>query len=202
MIIVLGVLGILLGAAMPLTTAVLEADRRQEMRQELEQIGVALESYYLENAAFPSSLTATGFVGIHLQPGVNGTTSIDPFAAGGVYRYSVDTTANTATAYSVGENGVEENASGDDTAVVVHGAVPGLAKTYQRFRIVIEVLANHIEAGGSVAGPWSTLRAALSLGAEYDADGFGTTLSWDATTHSLTSAGPDRTLGTADDITL
>lgn len=201
MIVVLGVLGILLGAAMPLTSAVLQADHRQEARQELDQIATALESYYFERGAFPTTLTAATFLGVHLQPGVNGTTTLDPFAAGAAYRYSVDTTANTATAYSIGENGIDNGGTGDDTAVVVYGAVPGLAKTYQRFRIVLEVLANHIEAGGSVAGSWSTLRAALSLGAEYDTDGFGTTLSWNAATHSLTSAGPDRTLGTADDIT-
>lgn len=202
MIVVLGVLGILLGAAMPLTSAVLQADHRQEARQELDQIATALESYYLEHAAFPTTLTAATFVGIHLQPGVNGTTTIDPFAAGAAYHYSVSTTANTATVYSVGDDGRDNGGNGDDIPVVVYGAVPGIAKTYQRFRIVLEVLANHIEAGGSVAGSWPTLRAALSLGAEYDQDGFGTTLSWNAATHSLTSAGPDRTFGTSDDITL
>ena len=202
LIVVLGVLGLLLGAAVPLASAVFEADRRQEARRELDAIAAALESFYLEHAAFPGSLAQATFVGIHLQPGVGGTATIDPFAAGRAYSFAVDTAANTATVHSVGENGVDDGAGNEELAVVVHGAVPGIGKTWQRFRIVIEVLANHIESGGSVAGPWPSLRASLALGAEYDADGFGTVLQWNAATHSLTSAGPDRTFGTTDDITL
>lgn len=201
-VVVLGVLGLLLGAAAPLAGAVIEADRRQEARRELADIAAALESFYRENASFPTSLAATTFVGIHLQPGVGGTTTIDPFAAGAPYVYATDPVAGTATAYSIGENSRDDGAANEELVVVVHRAVPGIAKTCQRLRIVVEVLANHIEAGGSVAGSWPTVRAALGLGAAYDLDGFGTTLQWNAATHTLTSAGPDRTFGTADDITI
>jgi prepilin-type N-terminal cleavage/methylation domain-containing protein len=202
LVIVLGVLGLLLAAAVPLASAVIEADRRQEARGELQSIAIALESHYHEHAAFPATLAATTFVGIHLQPGVAGTTTIDPFAIGQPYVYSVDAVANTATVYSIGENGADDGIGNEELTVVVHGAVPGLAKTWQRLRLVVEVLANHIEAGGAVAGAWPQLRAAIGLSAPYDQDGFGTTLQWDAATHALTSAGPDRAFGTADDITL
>lgn len=202
LIVVLGILGILLAAAVPMATAVLSADRRQEARAELATIAAALESYYLEHAAFPATLTDATFTGLHLQPGVDRTAAVDPFGAGQDYLYLVDATADTASVWSRGEN-ARNNAGGtDDLLVVVHGAVPGTARTWQRFRLIVELLADHIEAGGSVAGPWPVLRAAIGLGAAYDADGYGTPFDWNETTHTLTSAGPDRTLGTADDITL
>ena len=80
-IVVLAVLGVLLGTAMPLASAVIEGDRRQEVRGELAAIGVALDTYYFEHASFPASLTANDFLGVHLQAGVGGTSTTDPFAA-------------------------------------------------------------------------------------------------------------------------
>jgi prepilin-type N-terminal cleavage/methylation domain-containing protein len=202
LIVVLAVLGLLLGTAVPLAGAVIEADRRQEALRELADLGRALESYHVEHQAFPATLAAAGFQGVHLQPGVGGTAVIDPFGAGQPYVYAVDTAAGTATVHSRGENGRDDGSGTEDLVIVVHGAVPGMAQTWQRWRLVVEVLANHIEAGGAVDGPWPHLRAALGLGSVYDRDGFGTVLRWDAATHTLTSAGPDRTFDTADDITL
>ncbi len=200
LIVVLGVMGVLLAAAVPLAGAVVEADRRQEVRRELADIATGLESFYLEHAAFPATLSDPTFVGVHLQTGVNGTTLIDAFGAGQQYLYSLDPVANTATVRSRGENGIDDGVALEEHEVVVHGAVPAVARTYQRFRLIVEVLANHIEAGGSVAGTWPALRAALGLHADYDRDGFGTVFDWNAANHTLTSAGPDRVLGTADDI--
>lgn len=201
-IVVLAVLGLLLGAAVTLAGAVVVADRRQEAQNELGQLGQALDSYYFEHAAFPASLTATDFFGVHLQPGPQDTATRDPFGAGQTYVYAVDTTNNIATVHSRGENGIDDGWANEELVVRVRGAVPGTRRTLQRLRLVVEVLADHIEAGGSVTGTWPAVRAAIGLGAGYDADGFGTTLRWDEPTHTLTSAGPDRAFGTADDITI
>lgn len=202
LIVVLAVLGTLLAAAVPLASAVVDVDRRQEARTELADCAAALESFYLEHATFPPLLRDATFVGIHLQTGVSGTALIDPFGAGQDYLYSVDPVADTATVWSRGEDGVDRGSAVEELVVVVHGAIPGGARTWQRFRLIVELLADHIEAGGSVAGTWPTVRAAIGLGADYDRDGYGTVFDWDATTHTLTSAGPDRTLGTADDLVL
>ncbi len=201
-IVVLAVLGLLLGTAVPLAGAVVQADRRQEAARELAAIGEALESYWFEHAAFPATLTATGFYGVHLQTGVGGTVIQDPFGAGQDYRYSVSVGAGTATVYSIGENGVDDGVTNEEQVLVVSGSVPGARRTHQRLRVIVEVLADHIESGGSTTGSWSTLCTSLGLGNEYLTDGWGTTLQWTAATHSLASAGPDRTFGTADDITL
>jgi len=202
LVVVLGVLGILLGAAAPLAGAAIDAGRRQEVGAELDALATALDSYYFEHAAFPSRIDATDFVGIHLQPGTRDTAIVDPFAAGGAYLFAVDTSANTVTVRSLGENQRDDNGGGDDIVVVVHGAIPGARRTYQRLRIVVERLAEHIESGGTVTGNWTAVRTAMGLGSEYERDGWGTTLSWDASTFTLRSAGPDRSLGNSDDITL
>lgn len=200
-IVVLAVLGLLLGTAVPLASAVVDADRRQEARRELADLAVALDAYWFDHAAFPPSLGAAGFHGVYLQPGPQDTAIADAFANQG-YRYSVNAGAGIATVWSVGENGIDDGAAAEELRVDVYAAVPGIRKTWQRLRLIVEVLADHIEAGGSVAGDWPTVRAAIGLGASFDADGFGTTLSWTEATHTLTSAGPDRTFGTADDITI
>ncbi len=201
LIVVLAVLGILLGTGVPLAGAVVNADRRQEAQRELADIGAALDAYWNDNAAFPATLAVTNFLGVHLHPGVGNTAIIDPFGAGQGYLYSF-TAAGVATIYSRGENGVDNGVAAEELVLRVDAAVPGTKKTWQRLRLIVEVLANHIEAGGSVAGTWPTVRAAIGLPASFDRDGFGTNLQWTAATHTLVSAGADRTFGNADDITL
>ena len=198
-IIVLGVLGIVLGTAVPLAGAVMQAERRQEANSELGQIAAALDAYWFDNASFPASLTATDFLGVHLQPGAQDTVIADAFAN---QNYIYATSNGIATVYSVGENGIDNGPGAEEQIVQVYAAVPGTKRTWQRLRIVVEVLANHIESGGSVAGSWPTVRAAIGLGASFDTDGWGTTLQWDSATHTLTSAGPDLSFGSADDITI
>lgn len=201
-IVVLAVLGLLLGMAVPLAGAVVQADRRQEARNALAQISAALDSYYFEHAAFPASLAAADFLGVHLQPGPQNSVTTDPFGAGLGLLFSVDPVTNVATVYSRGENGVDDGAATEELVVRTYGAVPGTRRTLMRLRLAVEVLADHIEAGGSVSGSWSAVRAAIGLPSGFDSDGFGTAMQWDSTTHTLTSAGPDRAFGTADDITI
>jgi len=202
LVVVLAVLGLLLGTAAPLAGAVIQADRRQEAQRELAEMTAALEAYYYQTGTFPATLVAAGFLGVHLHPGVRDTVVLDPFGAGWHYVYSFTAVPNRATVYSRGENGVDNGALAEEHVSFVFGAVPGTKKTCARMRVIVEALAHHIEAGGSVAGTWPVVRAAIGLGAAYDNDGFGTALQWTAATHTLSSAGPDRYLGNTDDITL
>jgi type II secretory pathway pseudopilin PulG len=201
LIVVLAVLGILVGTGVPLAGAVVDADRRQEVQRELAEIGAALDAYWFDQAAFPATLTAAGFLGVHLHPGVGNGAVLDPFGAGQGYLYSVSA-AGVATVYSRGENGVDNGAAAEEFVLRVNAAVPGTKKTWQRLRLIVEVLANYIESGGSVAGAWPTVRANCGLPTTFDRDGWGTTFQWTAATNTLRSAGADRAFGTADDITL
>jgi len=199
---VLSVLGLLVATAVPLAGAVVDADRRQEVQRELAELGVALEAHWFDLAAFPATLRTPGFYGVHLQPGVRDTAVLDPFGGGQDYVYMIDAANGIATVYSRGENGSDEGVAAEEFVIHVHAAVPGLRRTWLRLRLIVEVLADHLEAGGAVTGAWPTVRAAIGLGADHDRDGFGTVFDWNAATHTLTSAGPDRVLGTGDDIRL
>ncbi len=201
-VVVLGVLGLLLGSAMPLASAVIVNKRRTEAQQELDTLASALDSYYFEHASFPATLTATDFFGVHLQPGFASTATVDAFGQNVSYIYAVNAAQNFATVHSIGENGRNDGFAREQLGVQVFGGVPGSRKTWMKLRIAIEVLANHIESGGSIVGTWPTVRTAIGLGSIYDQDGFGVVLSWNETAHTLSSAGPDRTFGTADDITI
>lgn len=202
LIVVIAVLGLLVGTGVPLAGAVVQADRRTEARRELAEVATALEAYWFDQAAFPVALNSAGFLGVHLQPGVQNTTIEDPFGAGQGYRYSIDLVNNIATVWSRGENGVDNGWAAEEFVVRTYAAVPGLKKTWQRMRLIVELLADHIEAGGSTVGTWSTVRAAIGMPATFDVDGFGTPFTWTDATHTLTSAGPDRIAGNADDINL
>lgn len=201
MIVVLGVLSVLVGMAVPLASAVVDSQRRDEVRAELSAIGAALEQHWFDRQAFPTTLQDATFYGVYLQPGVGGGAIRDGWGGDVQYLYRVDTVAGTATVYSRGENGRDDGFANEQFAVVVHAAVPGLQKTRQRMRVIAEALANHLEAGGALTGTWSTDRAAMGLGSEYDGDGFGTPFTLSATTKVLRSAGPDRVMGNADDLT-
>ena len=201
LIVVLGVLGVLLGAALPLASAVVDADRRKEVVAELDAIAAALDNHWFDRAAFPSTLDAPTFLGVYLQPGTGNTGLYDGWGQNLQYVYAVDAATGTATVHSRGTNAADDGYANEEFKVTVYAAVPGLVKTRQRMRVIVEALANFLELGGTLTGTWSTDRAALGLGSEYAADGFGTAFTLTPATLALRSAGPDRTMNTADDVT-
>jgi hypothetical protein len=164
-------------------------------------IAAALENHWFDKASFPTTLAATTFLGVYLQPGTGNTSIYDSWGGYVQYRYVVSAAAGTATVYSRGENGVDNGAANEEFKVIVYAAVPGLLKTRQRMRVIVETLANFLEAGGTLTGTWATDRTAMGLGAEYATDGFGTAFTLTPSTLTLRSAGPDRRMNTTDDVT-
>ena len=69
LIVVLAVLALIAGTAVPLAGAVVVAEKRDKATQDLEQLAAALDAYYFDNAAFPASLTASDFFGVYFQHG-------------------------------------------------------------------------------------------------------------------------------------
>jgi len=201
-LVVLGVLGLILGAAMPLAGAAIVVNRRDATREALAAVGTALDSYFAQHAAFPPSLDAPDFLGVHLHAGDGLSAIVDPFGAGANLIYLQTPAALSATVYSRGENNRDDGPLLEEHRVMIQGAVPGTRRTWQKLRIIVEALANHLETGGSVAGDWVTLCNSCGLGSSYHRDGFGSLFHWDAATHTLRSAGPDRVVGTVDDLRL
>jgi prepilin-type N-terminal cleavage/methylation domain-containing protein len=200
-LVTLAVVTILVGTALPLAGALIDQDRQAEVVSELGAIGTALEDYYYDKGAFPSSLSAAAFANVYLQTGVSGTVIKDGWGGDVAYLTVLSANPDLLTVYSRGRDGVDNGAASEDLKILVAASVPGNRRTRERMRVVLEVLANFLEAGGTLTGTWSTDRVNLGLGVEYANDGFGTAFTLSATTYVLRSAGPDRALGTADDLT-
>ncbi len=201
LVVVIAIVSILAGTLVPLVSATQKAQRIERVLQELESIGEALEAYYYEHGSFPSSLTADGFYGTFILPGVGDENLKDEWGSG-YYRTSSSTDPDVVTVYSVGENGTDDGVANESFKITVSGAAPGNRRTRERMRVIAARLAVYLAGNGTLTGTWSTDRAAMGLGSEYENDGFGTAFELDASTLVLRSAGADRTFQTSDDLTL
>ncbi len=200
-VVVLAVILILVGVASPMSKLFIDQGRREDVASDLAHISEALQDFYFDNGAMPASLTATGFYAVYLTPGVDDAVVSDSWGGNVEYIYTLATNPDVATVRSRGVNGADDGGAADDIELTVPGSVPGGRRTRDRMRVIIEALADFLEAGGTLTGTWSTDRAAIGLGASYANDGFGTPFLLDAFTLVLSSAGPDRTAGNADDLT-
>jgi prepilin-type N-terminal cleavage/methylation domain-containing protein len=201
LIVVLAVVSILFATAMPLAGAAIDSARRTEASTSLATIADALEKYYYDHAAWPAAIDAAGFAGTYFSTGVGARVVVDPFGAGAQYLYAVDNAANTVKVWSRGDNGRDDGFANEDFAIAVAGAVPGLQRTRERMRVIVAAMTLFLDGGGALTGTFATDRAAMGLGTDYATDGFGTAFTLDASTRQLRSAGPDRVMGTADDLT-
>lgn len=198
-IIVMAIISLLAGTVVPLASATLRAERVERATSEIEEISTALDAYYYDRGAFPTALDASDFLGVYLLAGVDKGRIRDEWASG-YYRSSRQTNPDRFHVWSVGENGVNDGMSSEDFVVTVEGRAAGDRRTRQRLNVIAGALANHIANGGTLSGTWSTDRAAMSLGSDYQTDGYGTDFRIDATTREVTSAGADRSFSTADDL--
>lgn len=199
-VIVLLVISILAGTIAPLASATVRAERIERVQSELEELTDALTAYYYENAAFPASLDATDFLGVHLSSGVDRGRIRDEWG-GAFYRVSRSTNPDTWVIWSIGEDAVNSGSGSEDFVVTVSGSAAGDKRTRERLRIIAASLAEFIAGSGTLTGNWTTDRAAMGLGAEYQSDGYGTDFRIDASTRVVRSAGSDRQFSTADDLT-
>ena len=199
-IVVLAVMALLVGAAVPLTSSLIDRDRETEVTTELGSIAQALEDYYFDHGTFPATLSDVSFLNVYLQGGVNGTTVKDSWGGNVDYLYTRTSNPDVATVYSRGVNGIDDGAASESLKVLVNGSLAGNRKTRDRMRVIVEALGNFIEGGGTLTGNWNTDRTNMGLGAEYTNDGFGTAFTLSRTTFVLRSAGADRAMNTPDDL--
>ncbi len=199
-VVVIAVLGIVMGTAMPLFSSLIEAEKRQETQRELQTLAESLDAHFYDNASFPPTLTDPAFIGDYFLPGVQNKGVMDNWGGNVEFRYTVSSSPDVATVYSRGENGIDDGVANEEYSITVRGAVAGAKRTRLRMRIIAEAIANYLESGGAFSGTWSTDRNAIGLGPIYDGDGFGTTFVWNSNTLTLTSSGADRVQGTSDDL--
>ncbi len=200
LLVVITVMSILAGTMVPLATATQKAEKLSRAQRELDAIGEAMEAYYYDNASFPASLNDPSFFGIYILPGVGDEKLEDEWGGNGFYKLSQTTNPDVLIVYSVGTDGVDNGANSESLKITIPGSIPGLTKTRERLRVIAAALAEYLSGGGTLTGNWTTDLAAMGLGTAYQKDGFGTDFTLNASSRILTSAGPDRTFGTSDDV--
>lgn len=200
-IVVVAVMGLLLGASVPIMGAFLDQERDGEARTELEALAKALEAYYQDHGRFPRKLDDEQLLGAYLQEGVYGTAVTDAWGSGEPYAYGGKSSPDVVHITSRGRNGRFERGKGDDIQVRVAGAPIGNARTHARIRVITAALVPYLAGGGKLTGRWRVDLAALGLAAPYDVDGFGTPFQVDRGSQVVRSAGADRKFGTKDDLT-
>ena len=94
LIIVIAVITLLIGLALPRLRGMIDRGNKAKAGAELKALQAAVESYYVENKAYPPDGSATWQSAlIAARPQLIGSALLDPFSASGV-QYQYDKSAN------------------------------------------------------------------------------------------------------------
>lgn len=101
LLIVIAVIGILVGIALPKFKGMRDEGNIAKAKGEMRTLQTAIESYYMHNNAMPSMAQLTTAV-----PNIIGTTTPkDPFVAGGTTDYTLASNGSFFVLYSKGPSG-------------------------------------------------------------------------------------------------
>ena len=198
-VVVLAILAVIGGMAMPILSTGVDSQRRDTVRSELGLIGAALDDYYEEHGYFPASLRSEDFLGRYLQAGFGGETVVDPFGSGADYRFVTRRDPDLAVVFSIGQDRRDDGAEVESLSIRIEGSVPGRRTTRRRMRVVAEAMLQLWEERGRVRLD-GVEPSDLPVGPRYLVDGFGCDLRIDLGRLTIRSDGPDRRPGTSDDI--
>lgn len=191
---VICVLALLAGMLVPTARTFLLAQRLEKVKGELNQIGQGLNTYWLDNAAFPAALTTSGFTYSHLYFTSDHDTIYDDLSpTNAIYGYSTAGTPSVATLTSVGVDGIASSA--DDISLAVTSERPGRTLTRKKLKVIARALVEYINAKKyvSTVDAWalSSISSNLYLSTYYDTDGWGRAWIIHATKYRIYSKGPD-----------
>ena len=113
--VVIGIIGLVLGIAIPSVTSSRRRAREAKARAQIESLGVAIKMYQVDNGSYPTNLVTDlqdDYMEFKDEEVVSGD-FVDPW--GNAYQYSAPGTNNTASfdIYSYG-NDEEDDSGGDD----------------------------------------------------------------------------------------
>lgn len=203
-VIVLAVIAILAGSMAPLVANAAKRQRADAALREVTNLAQALEAFYAENGRFPTALDESGFAASYIPIRSSAPLSDPCGDAGAVLLYDVSGPPDVASVRSRGPNGLDQGGGGDDVERIVSGAPPGRRRTREKLSVITATLAVFLAAGtgdGHLSGDWvGADREALGLPPSYDRDGFNRPFVVGADLKSVSSGGPDESIGTPDDV--
>ena len=167
----------------------LERTKIHQAEEEMEVIGEAGRRYFADHAAFPA--VAQDVADSYLDAGINADAFVDPWNT--LYQLTVDTGGAQPPDWvirSFGPNQTDNGGGGDDLTLNISSVPPARAST--RYRLEIAQLILNKDPNLNLTGNWATTdRAALSLAATFDSDGWGREYQLNVGSRLIYSAGAD-----------
>lgn len=220
-ILIISILGILAGWIRPIARVIHTDQKIENVRRDLNILAKALETYWLDNhmgtadvtySYFPTSLSASGFYGVHYPADPNiYIDDFDNWASSGEesYKYSVSGTPLVATIYSVGPDQADDSGGNDDISITVSSERIGRWITRQKLRDIGRAVIDYIVGNKLVSSSdaWSLSESAtlcstnFGLDTWYDKDGWGRQWQINTSHYRIYSSGPDGTDDTGDNAT-
>ncbi len=189
-IVVIAVLTILVSGVAPLVGRQVERARERRVSKDLDRLSRELEEFFYEEARFPSQLDESLFADGFASDGIE-----DPWGAR--YRYNRDAQNRWVRLSTSGPP--TSKTTLQETQVTSERA--GRRRTRDRLGTIQVALNAFVAAGGELTGNWvGQDRSALSLGTEFDRDGWGRVFVSQASPRSVVSVGFDGQPDTDDDL--
>lgn len=172
-------------------------DKLEDCQQELAAIADAARRYFEDHAAFPANLGA--LTDTYLDAGIDGDALTDPWLRGFVVLVD-NTGANPPDfiARSWGPDRANDAGADDDISLNVSSLPPARKSTI--YKLEIAQTALNLDSGLALSGNWTAAdRAALSLAAGFDNDGWGRPFAINVASRTIFSTGADGNAATAAD---
>jgi len=172
-------------------------DKLESCQGELAVIADAARRYFEDNAEFPT--LAADLTDAYLDAGIDNGALIDPWRR--VYMLLVDSTGASPPDFIVRSWGPDRanDGGGDDDISLNVSSLPPARKTTM-YKLEIAQSALNLDTGLALTGNWAGVdRAALSLAAAFDRDGWGRPFVLHTGSRTVFSAGADGNAATAGD---
>lgn len=198
LMIVLGVIVVMMGTIAEPRIANDRAEKVVKVRTELGVLESALASHFLQQHAFPSTLTDAPFLGGALGVAATDDLLTDEWG-GGTYRYAVvGSNPDVVAVWSVGPDGTDAGRASEPLVTTVQARTVCDPVVRAQLRLCAAVITR-LNAAGNPGTGFTGLPAAIDAGQVRDV--YGTALQRENSGLTVRSAGADRTFGTADDLT-
>lgn len=171
------------------TPGLLEREKLQTARRELDSLGNAGRQYFADNALFPSS--SAEISGTYLDAGLDGGAFVDPWLMN--YELTISS-GGTQPPYwilrSYGPNRTDDSGAGDDLTLTINSTPPARNTTMSRLEVAQLILNK--DPNLALTGSWALIdRGALNLVVTFDNDGWGREYQLNVNSRLIFSTGPD-----------